>query len=112
MFGHSLPETQAAEAGLSNEIKVMARLQISLIALLLLFGACPVWALTIVATYRILGFIIPVLVLVGITLAIHHLFRNWRDGWAVAALLAGIVAWGALLISAIMSGAVSLPTFT
>ena len=40
------------------------------------------------------------LVLAGITVALHRLFRRVRDAWALSMFVAGIIAIGSLVVAA------------
>lgn len=83
------------------------RWQISLTSLLLLFGALPIWLFLFVLVPSSPGFgggptrwfVAPV-VLCGVTCALYRLFRNWRDAWAISALVAAIVCLGVLSVVA------------
>ena len=72
-------------------------------SVLLLGCGLPIWlALTYVAPQgpgwggSPMKFVIPPLVLTGITVALHRLLANYRDGWATSMLLAGVIAWSSL----------------
>jgi len=47
------------------------------------------------------GYVLVPLVLLGMTAAIHRLFRQAKHGWLIAAMLAPITATGAILLIAI-----------
>jgi hypothetical protein len=81
----------------------MGRYQISVMSVLLLGGGLPIWlALTFIVSQSTgwggnpIRFVMAPLVLTGITFALHRLFPKHRDGWAIAILLAGVIAWSSL----------------
>ena len=81
----------------------MERYQISLMSFLLLGGAMPIWIWLAVAIPQSTGwggspirFVIAPLVLVAMTVAIHRLLRQYRDAWAISALLAAVIARSSL----------------
>lgn len=81
----------------------MPRFQLSVMSVLLSAGALPIWlALTCIAPQSTgwggspLRFVMAPLVLTGITVALRSLFPKHRDGWAIAILLAGVIAWSSL----------------
>ena len=87
----------------------MQRYQISLMSVLLLGGGLPFWLFLIVAVPYSTGwggspvrFVAAPLVLSGVTVAVHRLFAKHRDGWAIAVLLAGIIALSSLSAAAWM----------
>ena len=90
----------------------MSGRQFSLTSLLLLLAALPLWLAMIVLLpmshgyygYGLSRFAIPPLVLAGVTWALHRLFRNWRNSWAISALLAAIICSGILSFVAWISG--------
>jgi hypothetical protein len=79
--------------------------QFSLRSWLLFSCAAPAWIYLIAmfaqntASVGPNGFTVAV-VLAGITIALHRLLRNRRDGWAISALLAPIIAFGSLVFMA------------
>ncbi|MEX0714508.1 MAG: hypothetical protein WD278_19380 [Pirellulales bacterium] len=80
--------------------------QISLAGLLLLAAALPIWIFLWVATARSAGFggggwrfVVAPMALCGITAAIQRLLRRYRDGWALSALVAGVIALGSLSLA-------------
>jgi hypothetical protein len=80
----------------------------SLASLLMWLGALPLWAFLIVVIgnspgFGRLGFIITPIALVAATAAIFRLLRDRRNGLATAALLAGIILTGALMVVAAIS---------
>ncbi len=84
----------------------MDRWQISLVSLLLLSAALPIWMFLFVVVPPGIGsgaysFLVAPMVLGGITVAIHRLFRGRRDAWAFSALLAAVIAYGSLSIAGI-----------
>jgi hypothetical protein len=80
---------------------VMGRPQFSLATLLLLTAALPMWALVIVIGFqsRTISAGTALFVLCGITVATQRLVRQLRDGWALATLIAGMIALGTLSIA-------------
>jgi hypothetical protein len=81
--------------------------QISMSSLLLLLGALPIWLVLFIIVPMSSGFggsnfryVVAPLVLGGATWALHILFRKWRDGWAISALLAAMICFGTLSIAA------------
>jgi len=81
----------------------MERHQISVMSVLLLGCGLPIWIALALAVPQSTGwggspmrFVIAPLVLAGMTLALHRLFSKHRDGWAIAILLAGVIAWCSL----------------
>ena len=88
-------------------IEQMARPQFSLMTMLLLSAAIPIWLFLIVALPESPGFggspsrfIMAPLVLGGITVAIHRLLRGHRNAWALSSLLAAVIALGSLNFAA------------
>lgn len=78
----------------------MGKFQISLMSALLLAGGLPIWLALCLMLPSSTGwgdgptrFVITPLLLTGITIALHRLFPKHRDGWAIAILLAGMIAW-------------------
>jgi hypothetical protein len=85
----------------------MAKYQISLMSMLLLTGALPIWLVLIVGVPMSPGYggnsfryLATPIALGGITVVIRRLLGSRRDAWALSMLLAGIIAWGSLLIIA------------
>ena len=81
----------------------MGRYQISVMSVLLLGSGLPIWLALTLGVPQSTGwgcnpmrFVMAPLVLTGITLALHRLFAKYRDGWAIAILLAGVIVWSSL----------------
>jgi hypothetical protein len=88
----------------------MAAMQFSLRSLLPYSAAAPLWAVVCLATFGAPGYggsplryMAGPVALVGITLALARGLRGRRDAWALAALLAGVIALAALSFAAAMS---------
>jgi hypothetical protein len=84
----------------------MEKLRFSLASAVLWTGALPIWIfLTITlpgssgwggASFR---FVVAPVVLIGMTCAIHVLFRGRANAWAWSGLLAGIISLGSLTVA-------------
>jgi heme O synthase-like polyprenyltransferase len=84
----------------------MERPRLSLMELLLVAAAMPIWLFLFVTVPQSTGwggsafrFVAAPLVLSGITVAIHRLVRNARAAWALSMFIAGIIAMGSLLVA-------------
>jgi hypothetical protein len=89
----------------------MREWQFSLSSLLLIAAAVPIWLWLIVFLpqgpgwgVNPIGFIVAPLVLCGVTAAIHRMLRQHRNGWAISALLAGLIVTSILLFVASLVG--------
>lgn len=85
----------------------MQRRQLSLMSILILSAAAPIWLLLIVIVPQstawgggITRYFVAPFVLTGITIAVHWLLRGRRDAWAIAALAAALIALGTLSVAA------------
>ena len=85
----------------------MPSIRYSLMDLLLVATAVPIWASLSVAVSQSPGwggsplrYIIAPLVLCGMTVAIHHLFHGRKYDWSLSALLAGVIALTTLMFVA------------
>jgi hypothetical protein len=88
----------------------MGRYQISLMSVLLLGGGLPIWLALILLVPGSTGwggnparFVMAPLVLTGMTVALHRLFAKYRDGWAIAILVAAVIAWCSLWVAFLLS---------
>lgn len=79
--------------------------QATLLTVLLLAGALPIWMCLGFVVPQSTGwggspiqFVIAPVVLVGITAAVHRLINRFRDAWAISAVAAAVIALGALSI--------------
>jgi hypothetical protein len=74
------------------------RPQITLAGLLLGAPAIPLWIyVTYVVGSSPVGFVLPPLVLLGITIAVHRVVGSRPNAWAISALIAPILALLVLL---------------
>ena len=85
----------------------MDRPQISVLTLLLLVAALPIWLALVVVVPLSPGFgggpfrfVVAPLVLGGITVAIHRLVSRFRSAWGLSALTAAVIALGSLSVAA------------
>lgn len=85
----------------------MTKSQINLLSLLLWSGAVPIWIFVTVVVSQSVGFrgssfryLLSPVVLSGIAIAIHRLFRGNRNALAISVFLAGVIAIATLTVAA------------
>ena len=85
----------------------MTNARFNLGGLLILLLAAPIWMLIAFEASLSTGFgdgpgryVIPQLVLCGLTVAIHRLLRNQSNAWPLSVLIAGVSALAVLLWAA------------
>jgi hypothetical protein len=83
---------------------VMQRWQFSLTSLLLIVTACPIWFWLVIFLPESpnINFLLPPLVLCGVTVALQRLIRPHRDAWAISVLLAGLIVTVFLTAAALL----------